>query len=206
MDVEEVIEVQMNKLTPSEIEEAVNVLGKAFENDALFKAMLSNKDELLEFLRISLNYYNRVGEIHLAKSDGNIVGVSVWNPKGTSIISVRNLFKHGQAIETILCLFKFRLNSLFKIKMEYAITESRRYKGEHNYLYLLGSVKKGAGSRLLKFACERFTNAPIYLEDSCHRLNSKFYEKFGFTSIGCVKVFGVKEDLLKRDATYKDRV
>ena len=206
MDIEGAIEVQVNKLTPTEVEEAVNVLGNAFENDALFKTMLSNKSELLEFLRISLNYYNRVGEIHLAKDDGNIVGVSVWNPKGTPIISARNIFKYGQAIETIFCLFKFRLNSLLKIKMEYAITESRRYKGEHNYLYLIGSVKKGAGSKLLQFACERFTNAPIYLEDSCQRLNSRFYGKFGFTSIGSVKVLGVKEDLLKREVTNKDSV
>jgi len=201
---EETIEVEEKKLTRFELEEAVSVLSKAFEGDALFNAMLSNKKELLEFIRISLNYYNLVGEIHLARTDGNIVGVSVWNPLGTSIISVRNLFKYGQVFQTLYCIFKFRLNSLFKIKMEYVITESRRYRGEHNYLYLIGSVKRGAGSRLLEFACKKFTDAPIYLEDSCQKLNSRFYKKFGFVSIGCVCVFGVKEDLLKREVTYKD--
>jgi len=61
---------------------------------------------------------------------------------------------------------------------------------------MIGSVQKGAGRLLMEYAIGKFTECPIYLENSNIKDNQLFYERHGFHSIKIIDVLGINLDLL----------
>ena len=143
-----------------------------------------------------MDYYNRNGEIHVAVADDKIVGASIWNHKGRPFFSIRSVIKSGMISEIIKFFMLIQIKSMIRLKNETLITERYHYNQEHHYLFMLGSVRKGTGRALMEYDIEKFSDCPIYLENSNIKDNQIFYQKFGFHSIKTIDVMGVAVDLL----------
>lgn len=184
------------KLDKKSLTYAADVLTKAFKNDPLYKSIFKNERELRLYLKLMLVYYNKNGEIHVAFADEKIAAVSVWNPKGTHFISVGNMLISGMFWNMLVFLIITRIKSITKLKHEVLITERYHYNQEHNYLFLIGSVMKGAGHTLMEYDIRKFSDCPIYLENSNINNNKRFYEQFGFYSLKTIDVMGIPVDLM----------
>jgi GNAT superfamily N-acetyltransferase len=178
------------------IEQITEVLTTAFKDDPLYQEIFESEKELRRYLRLMADYYNHNGEVHTAVVDGEIVGVSVWNFKGTPFFSLRSALKCGMFGEVLKFLMITRIKSLIKLKNEELITERYHYNREHHYLFMIGSVMRGAGRTLMEYAIEKFSDCPIYLENSNVKKNRIFYERLGFHPIKRIEVLGVSMDLL----------
>jgi hypothetical protein len=93
-------------------------------------------------------------------------------------------------------LLRTRSKSIKKLNYEVLVTERYHYNKEHEYLFILGSVRKGAGYALMEYAISKFNNCPIYLKNSNMKSNKNFYERLGFHSIKVIDVMGIPVDLL----------
>lgn len=190
------IAIRDRKLDKTSIDDITDVLTKAFENDPLYQAVFHNERELYRYIKLMLDYYNRNGEIHLVIADDKIVGASIWNYKGTPFFSMHDVLTSGMFWGILKFLLTTRIKSLIKLKNESLITERYHYNQEHHYLFMIGSVKKGAGRSLMEYAIRKFSDCPIFLENSNIKDNRIFYEGLGFHSIKTIDVMGVSVDLL----------
>ena len=188
--------IRDGKLDKKSLVYAAGVLTDAFKNDPLYKTIFKNEKELRIYMKLLLVYYNRNGEIHVARSDDKIVAASVWDSKGVPFITIRNMLKSGMLFDLLEFFIIMHAKSMKKLKNEVLITEQHHYKREHNYLLLIGSVMKGAGHALMAYAIRKFRDCPIYLENSNIEANRLFYEQLGFHSIKTIEVMGVPVDLL----------
>lgn len=184
------------KLDKKSLATATDVLTTAFKNDLLYQAIFQNERELLRYLKLMLDYFNDNGEIHTAVFDDKIVGVSIWNFKGTPFFSIRNALKSGMFGEIFKFLMIIQIKSLIKLQNEGLITERYHYNREHHYLFMIGSVMKGSGHLLMEYATGKFSDCPIYLENSNTKDNRFFYERHGFQSIKTIDVMDISVDLL----------
>jgi hypothetical protein len=98
--------------------------------------------------------------------------------------------------ELIKFLMLAQIKSLIMVKNEALITERYHYNKEHHYLFMIASVRKGAGRALMEYDIKKFSDCPIYLENSNIKDNQKFYERLGFHSIKTIDVMGTPVDLL----------
>lgn len=172
--------------------DAYKVLTDSFLNDPLFKSIFENAREINAYARMSIEYYNKIGKIHTAyDEDGRLVGLALWNPPYSPVLSSKNLMKHGLLNEYLRFINIVYVQSVYKLMREYLKTEREHYNGEHYYLFMIGSVMHGAGSALMKFALDQFNDCPVYLENSNVSANRKFYEKLGFRVVGKINVFGI---------------
>lgn len=190
------ITIRDRKLDKNDLEKAVAVLCDAFENDPLYQAVFQNKKDLCRYIKLMVNYYNRNGEIHVAIADEKIVGASIWNHKGTPFFSIHSVIKSGMVKDIIKFLLMIQIKSMIQLKNETLITERYHYNQEHHYLFMIGSVYKGAGRALMDYAIKKFSDCPIYLENSNIKDNQIFYQRRGFQSIKTIDVMGVSVDLL----------
>ncbi|WP_296558647.1 GNAT family N-acetyltransferase [uncultured Acetobacterium sp.] len=184
------------KLDKSNLKKAADVLCNAFKNDPLYLAVFQNEKDLCRYIKLMVDYYNRNGEIHVAVAEDEIVGVSIWNHKGRPFFSIRSALASGMFKELIKFLMLAQIKSLIMVKNEALITERYHYNKEHHYLFMIASVRKGAGRALMEYDIKKFSDCPIYLENSNIKDNQKFYERLGFHSIKTIDVMGTPVDLL----------
>ncbi|MBC3889689.1 hypothetical protein GH810_15370 [Acetobacterium paludosum] len=190
------IVIRDKKLDKYNLAGTTDILTAAFKDDPLYQAIFQNERELRRYLKLMLDYFNENGEIHTAVVNDEIVGVSIWNFKGTPFFSIRNALTSGMFGEIFKFLMITQVKSLIKLKNEGLITERYHYKREHHYLFMIGSVKKGAGRLLMEYAIGKFSECPIYLENSNIKDNKIFYERLEFHSIKTIDVMGISVDLL----------
>ncbi|AWW27512.1 GNAT family N-acetyltransferase [Acetobacterium sp. K1/6] len=184
------------KLDKNNMKKATDVLCHAFKNDPLYRTVFQNEKDLCRYIKLMVNYYNRNGEIHVAVVDDKVVGASIWNHKGRPFFSIRTALVSGMLGELIKFLMLAQVKSLIMVKNEALITERYHYNKEHHYIFMLGSVMKGAGRVLMEYDIKKFSECPIYLENSNITDNKNFYERLGFHSIKTIDVMGVPVDLL----------
>jgi|GEM_PF-1135743 len=184
------------KLDKNSREKAADVLCQAFENDPLYQTVFQNKKDLCRYIKLMVDYYNRNGEIHVAVDDDKIVGASIWNHKGRPFFSIRSALGSGMFGEITKFLMLIQIKSMIKLKNETLITERFHYNKEHHYLFMIGSVMKGMGRALMEYDIKKFSDCPIYLENSNVKDNQIFYQRLGFQSIKMIDVMGVSVDLL----------
>lgn len=184
------------KLDNKRLDEAADVLCQTFKNDPLYNAVFQNTKDLCRYIKLMVDYYNRTGEIHVAMVDDEIVGASIWNHKGTPFFSLRSVITSGMFAEILKFLMLIQIKSMIKLKNETLITERDHYNKEHHYLFMIGSMAKGAGRALMEYDIKKFNDCPIYLENSNIKDNQNFYEKLGFHSIKTIDVMGISVDLL----------
>lgn len=190
------IMVSDEKPNKKELYESADVLTAAFRDDPLYNAIFQNEKELRIYLKMMIDYYKKNGEIHLAMEGQKIIGVSLWNPGGGSFFSIGNVLASHMFGDIFRFFLMIRLKSILKLKNEVLITERYHFKREHHYLFMIGSVQKGAGRCLMEYAMEKFDNYPIYLENSNIKDNQKFYGKLGFEAFKTIEVMGVPVDLM----------
>lgn len=190
------IAIRDMKLDKKNLASTTDVLTKAFINDPLYQVIFQNERELRLYIRLMLDYYNKNGEIHAAVCEDKIVGVSIWNPRGAPFFSIGNVLTSRMFGDIFKFLFMTRIKSMIKLKNEVLITEGYHYNREHHYLFMIGSVMKGAGCSLMEYAVGKFSEYPIYLENSNIKDNRIFYEGLGFHSIKTIDVMGISVDLL----------
>lgn len=190
------ITIQDGKLDKNNIEEAANILCKAFKDDPLYNAIFHKEKDLRRYIKLMVKYYHRNGEIHIALNENKIVGVSIWNHKGMPFFSLRSILSSGMLGTVLKFLLMIQISSLIKLENETLITERFHYNKEHHYIFMLGSVAKGAGRTLMEYDIRKFNDCPIYLENSNIKDNQNFYERLGFHSIKTIDVMGVSVDLL----------
>ncbi len=184
------------KLDKNSREKVVEVLCQAFKNDPLYLAVFQNENDLCRYIGLMVDYYNRNGEIHTAVVDEKIVGASIWNHKGKPFFCIHSVLASGMIGKIIQFLLLIQLKSLNRLRNETLITERYHYNKEHHYLFMIGSVHRGAGRALMDYAIKKFRDCPIYLENSNIKDNTCFYERLGFHSIKTIEVLGVLVDLL----------
>ena len=97
-------------------------MAEAFRDDPLYKAIFKNEKELRAYLKLLLVYYNRNGEIHVARADDKIVAASVWNPKGAPFMTIRNMLKSGMLFDLLEFFIIMHVRSMKKLKSEVLIT------------------------------------------------------------------------------------
>ena len=190
------IAISEKKLDPNSLEKVSEVLGQAFKSDPLYDAVFQNEKDLCRYIRLMVNYYNRNGEIHVAVVEDKIVGASVWNHKGKPFFSIRAVLTSGMLGSILKFILLIQIKSMIKLKNETLITERYHYNKEHHYLFMIGSVEKGAGRALMEYDIKKFDDCPIYLENSNIKDNQRFYERLGFHSIKTIEVMGISVDLL----------
>ncbi|AFA49953.1 N-acetyltransferase [Acetobacterium woodii] len=190
------ITIQDGKLDKNNIEEAADILCKAFKDDPLYNAIFHKEKDLRRYIKLMVKYYQRNGEIHIALNENKIVGASIWNRKGMPFFSLRSILASGMLGTVLKFLLKIQISSLIRLENETLITERYHYNKEHHYIFMLGSVAKGAGRALMEYDMRKFSDCPIYLENSNIKDNQNFYERLGFHSIKTIDVMGVSIDLL----------
>ncbi len=190
------IQISDKKLNKQMISLIADLLLESFKKDKLYHTVFSNDSEILSFFTLLLTYYNKIGQIHTAYVGERIVAASIWNPQGAPIINIRNLIKNGFLFSLIKFILNSSLKSLARLKKEILITERHHLKIKHHYLYVIGSVYKGAGKALMQYAAEKLGDCPLYLENSNINDNKVFYEKCGFYRLDTIDVLGVEIDLL----------
>ena len=190
------ITISDKKLDQHRLEKVVAVLCQAFKDDPLYLAVFQNEQDLCRYIRLMVEYYNRNGEIHVAVDDEKIVGASIWNHKGKPFFSIRSVLVIGMVGEIIKFLLLIQLKSMIRLRNETLITERYHYNQEHHYLFMIGSVHRGAGRALMDYAIKKFRDCPIYLENSNIKDNTCFYQRLGFHSVKTIEVMGVLVDLM----------
>jgi len=115
--------ITLLKINKKDLAAVTDVLTTAFKNDLLYQAVFQNEKELRRYLKLMLDYFNNNGEIHTAVVDDKIVGVSIWNFKGTPFFNIRNALKSGMIGEIFNFLMITQIKSLIKLKKEGLITE-----------------------------------------------------------------------------------
>lgn len=194
--------IRDEKLDKKSLINAADVLTEAFKNDPLNKIIFENERELHLYLKLMLAYYNKNGKVHTVFVDDKITAVSIWIPKGMHFATIGNMLTRGMFLDVLVFFIKTRFRSITKLNYEVLITERHHYNREHNYLFMIGSVRKGAGYALMEYAIGKFNDCPIYLENSNIKNNRSFYERLGFHSIKTIDVMGVLVDLLTNSKNY----
>ena len=177
---------QATLLKESQLDEAGEVLSRAFFDDPLLEYILPDKDsrlgKLAWFMRSGAKYGQLYGEIHTTPE--TVDGAAVWLPPGESDMSLFRMARAGM----LLAPFKLGLGALrrfFTVMNHMEALHKRDMAEDHWYLMILGvdTVRQGqgVGSSLVAPMLARADadGLPCYLETMKER-NVVFYERQGF--------------------------
>jgi ribosomal protein S18 acetylase RimI-like enzyme len=170
------------RLTSKDYSKACEVLGLAFQEDPIWKAILKDDpDKFSLVFGVPLKYSLKYGVV-LASSP-NLEGIAAWLPSDYIKSSFFRFLMSGALWSAMKLGSKIGklIQEVFEI-----ITEDREtnMKGTYLYLYVIGVAPehqgKGIGSRLINSMLTHLPpKVPIYLETETER-NVKLYEKLGF--------------------------
>ena len=170
------------RLTSKDYSRACEVLGLAFQEDPIWKAILKDDpDKFSLVFGVPLKYSLKYGVV-LASSP-NLEGIAAWLPSDYIKSSLFRLLISG-ALWSAMKLG----NKIGKLIQEVSdiITKDREanMEGTYLYLYVIGVAPDhqgtGIGSRLINSMLAHLPpEIPIYLETETER-NVRLYERLGF--------------------------
>lgn len=175
-------------LTPSQIRDAGDVLGRAFYDDPVVVWMLPDENKRAGAfpwaMRVAARYAFRYGRVD---SSGNLGGVALWLPPESPMIGTIRIIRTG----FLLAPLKFG-PAAFGRYMKWANFSEHLHKRDmpprHWYLPLVGvdppRQGQGLGGQLMEHALARADadRLPCYLENTKER-NLPFYRRHGFDVI-----------------------
>jgi ribosomal protein S18 acetylase RimI-like enzyme len=170
------------RLTSKDYSRACEVLGLAFQEDPIWKAILKDDpDKFSLVFGVPLKYSLRYGVVLV--SSANLEGIAAWLPSDY-IRSTFFRFLMSGALWSAMKLGS-KIGKLIQEVFE-IITEDREtnMKGTYIYLYVIGVAPehqgKGIGTQLINNMLSNLpSKIPIYLETETER-NVKLYERLGF--------------------------
>jgi ribosomal protein S18 acetylase RimI-like enzyme len=179
--------VEVEKLRPDQVDEAADLLSRAFETTPDYTHMLpdpyTRRDALRGFMRAPVRDSENEGTCWAASSGQVLVGVAAWQAPGRYPWSLR---RNLRALPSVLSVLRhapgsFRDLVRFGSKIDAHFPKDRRLW----YLQVIGVSPEaqglGVGSRLLEPAIDLADReqVPCYLETSNPEA-VPFYERAGF--------------------------
>lgn len=192
-----------DNLSSEELEKMFDVLSKAFDRDDLInKVFLDHVKSRRLLIKLTSVYYAHYGHIFVCrdKNTHEIVGAAVWADENYHPLTIPILIFFPYVLFMFLWLILTDLFSMLRLMTVSDEIERRRPKRkDHAYLYIIGSIRPGAGSLLMAEA-EKFygDKKTLYLECSDPKVNEKFYGKFGFQNVGYMEYAGIQEGFMIR--------
>jgi ribosomal protein S18 acetylase RimI-like enzyme len=192
----------VRKATMADVDRLGDVLGRAFDDDPIFRAILPDDAQRRRALPILFREWTRLLHVPLdaAWTTDDVSGGALWSPPGKWKIGLVDEAKMApKMIRALGSRVVASLRVLFAI-------ESRHPKDKpHHYLRVLGCDPsrqgQGVGSRLLRPMLERCDaqREPAYLESSNGK-NLPFYRRHGFEVVDeVVTHLGPRVSLMWRD-------
>jgi ribosomal protein S18 acetylase RimI-like enzyme len=173
-------------LKPAQIDEASQVLARAFFDDPMTMYVVPDDEKrrrsLPWFFRLAARYGNNWGEAFT--TPGKVDAAAIWLPPGGNIASTTRMIRLG----LLAAPFKFGLPAFMRFTKALNHLEhlhKRDVPPEHWYLFVLGvdpeRQGKGVGGTIIQPIMERADKdqLPCYLETMKDR-NVTFYKKHGF--------------------------
>ena len=189
---------KLYKVQKTDIENACQVLGKAFHKDPVWVHIIPNENERKEKLpsvfEFLLRYSLKYGEIYAPTE--NLEGIATWVPHTTVEKSAWRILRSG-AFRAALKIGNDLSKRIENLSDQ--IDEDRReHMKDKGYLYLqaIGVLPEfqgqGFGGRLLKsmFAKADINGILIYLETETAD-NVQLYSKYGFQILKETRALGV---------------
>jgi ribosomal protein S18 acetylase RimI-like enzyme len=193
----------VRKATSADVDRLGDVLGRAFDDDPLFRALLPDDAHRRRALPNLFREWTRLLHIPFdaAWTTDDVSGGALWAPPGKWKIG---LFDEAKMAPKMLGALGTRVIASLRVL---SAIESRHPKDRppHHYLRVLGCDPsrqgQGIGSRLLRpvlQACDA-QREPAYLESSNEK-NLPFYRRHGFETIDeVVTHLGPRVSLMWRD-------
>ena len=175
------------RLAPSQREQAVGVLTRAFQEDPMYSYLFPNFDERIRSLgrlwngvvRYSLVY----GQVYTTPA---LAGVACWLSPGNTRMTAWRMARTGFGLQRAVIRFNREARRRVLGLLTYTDQiHSRVITRPHWYLMALGvepgRQRQGVGSQLLRPVLARAdeTGVPCYLETETEQ-NVAFYQKQGF--------------------------
>ena len=170
------------QLTPKDLSQASNVLGKAFREDPIWVEILKDEPEKFSIaFEVPLKECLKYGRVYC--SSPSLEGIAAWLPSKYVNLNFFQFIWCGAFLSAMKLGSKIgkHISEVSKI-----ITEDRKLnmKIPYIYLYVIGvspeNQGKGIGSHLINTMLDKLApELPIYLETETEQ-NVKFYEKLGF--------------------------
>lgn len=192
-----------DNLSKQDLEELFDVLSDAFLKDDLLQKVFHDHHKNRRLLiKLTSLYYSYFGHIFVCrdKETKKIVGGAVWADEGYTPLTIPMLLFYPYLLILFIWLIIVDLPSMLRLMTVSDEIERRRPKRkDHAYLYIIGSVRPGAGSLLMEEARKYYGDKEtLYLECSDPKVNEKFYGKFGFKNVGYMEYSGVQEGFMAR--------
>ncbi len=176
---------EVRKARPDEIADLSRAIARAFFEDPLSLYVLPDTSSRLRISEAGVELFLRrawfeLGETYAVGEPAR--GVCIWNPPGTSEISI------GKQLSMLPALIRVYGRTLPRLLMALQSAESNHPKEPHYYLPMLGVEPdrqgRGMGSALMYPVLSRCDaeGIPAYLESSTPR-NRALYERHGFEAI-----------------------
>lgn len=178
------------RLLPSQKPQAVEVLTRAFRDDAGYEYVFPDPDQRLRSLRrlwhALLAYTLLYGEVY---TTADLAGIACWLAPGKTELSLRQALRTGFALPRAVLGFPKEGRQRFADVMNYNADVHRRLSlGPHWYLAALGvdpaHQRRGVGGALLGAVLPRADAEGLscYLE-AINEENARFYAKRGFVVV-----------------------
>ena len=189
-------------ISKEEMEKVVDALVKAFEKDELINSVyLDDNRGRRPLIKLTTLYYAHCGHLFVCrdKETKEVVGAAAWANEGYWPLSLFSLLRYPYLLLTFIWLFIIAFPAMMRMLTVSNEIERRRPKKKHAYLYIIGSIRPGAGSLLMKEAQKLYGDkTTLYLECSDPPVNEKFYGKFGFQNVGYMEYKGISEGFMMR--------
>jgi len=181
--------IEIVGLTPNQVSDGGQVLGRAFLDDPLILFVLPDEEKRERATLRVMTAMTRYGTLRgtVDTTSGTVDGVAMWFPPGETGNSIVGMFRSG----LIMAMLRAGFSSARRFSDCLSHGEKlhkRDMPGDHMYLPLLGVEPnrqgQGIGSALLAPGLARADSAglPCYLETSRER-NLPFYTRHGFEVI-----------------------
>lgn len=173
-------------VTPADVAPLGDVLGRAFDADPLFRAILPHDEHRRRALPVLFGEWIRRLHLHHGASwtTDDLAGAALWSPPGQWHIG---FWDEARMAPRMIAALGGRV--LAGLRVLLAVEGPHPKEPLHYYLRVLGcdpaQQGRGIGSELLRPVLDRCDaeGLPAYLESSNER-NLPFYRRHGFEPVG----------------------
>lgn len=174
------------RLEPRRMDDAAQVLARAFRNDPIARYLFPNDSRrahlLPWYLGSAVHYCANYGEVYATEA---LDGVAAWLPPGkTKVSNYWHMLRSGMLLAP-LKVGPAAFSRLMALRAYTEAAHGRWAPGRHWYLFVLGvepsSQGQGIGGVLMEPVLARADaqRLPCYLETQYER-NLPFYKRYGF--------------------------
>ncbi len=147
-----------------------------------------NAAHLLLFMNICVMYYNRVADLFVCRDEGGrIVSVALWTTPEQDFIGIPALLKHGFAIDLLKAVLKVGPLTVKRIIDLLSVDKSSCPKEPACYLFLIGSIARGAGREVMTYCIDYYRGNLLYWESAVPKDDHAYYKSFGAKPCGTVQ-------------------